>query len=268
MPFLSTNDISLHYQHLLPEESTNKAPLLLLSGMASDGASWQPVIGGLHKHRELIIPDNRCTGRTVPSPVDTNRESMISDIINLLDSLNIEKFSILGHSMGGMLGWALAAEVPHRVEHLIAAAALPSVVYARISLFESLSAVRVDKSETAWFELLYHFLFHPDFLNNPATVSAAITASTHYPYKQGSEAFAVQVRGLQSFLSMPNINAISCDVTMITGSHDILTTPSMIEHFAAGFPSATTHIIKDAAHALHWEQTGAFMECVLNALER
>jgi pimeloyl-ACP methyl ester carboxylesterase len=268
MPFLSTNDISLHYQHLLLEKSTNQAPLLLLSGMASDGASWQPVIGGLHKHRELIIPDNRCTGRTVPNSVETHREVMISDTLNLLDSLNIEKFSILGHSMGGMLGWAIAANAPHRVEHLIAAAALPSVIQARISLFESLSALRVGKSESAWFELLYHFLFHPDFFNNPATVNAAVAASTHYPYKQGSEAFTVQVRGLQSFLSMPNINAISCDVTMITGSHDILTTPSMIEHFAKDFPSATTHIIKDAAHALHWEQTGAFMECVLDALKR
>jgi pimeloyl-ACP methyl ester carboxylesterase len=55
---------------------------------------------------------------------------------------------------------------------------------------------------------------------------------------------------------------------MITGSHDILTTPTMTEHFATDFPSATTHILKDAAHALHWEQTGAFMECVLDALER
>jgi pimeloyl-ACP methyl ester carboxylesterase len=55
---------------------------------------------------------------------------------------------------------------------------------------------------------------------------------------------------------------------MITGSHDVLTTPTMIENFATSFPSATTHIINNAAHALHWEQTEAFMNCVLATLEK
>jgi len=267
MPFLSVNDISLHYQHCLPESPTNKTPLLLLAGMASDSASWQPVIGKLQQHRELVIPDNRCTGQTTPSNVETHREAMVSDTLALLDSLNIEKFSILGHSMGGMLGWEIAAKVPHRVEHLIAAAALPSVVPARISLFESLSALRANNSEPDWFKLLYQFLFHPNFFTDSSAVEAAVTASIHYPFKQGAEAFSTQSKGLHSFLTSPDLNAITCDVTMITGSHDILATPSMIKHFAADF-RATTHIINDAAHALHWEQTEAFIACVLKTLDK
>lgn len=268
MPFLSTNDITLHYQHLLPDVSTSHTPLLLLAGMASDSASWQPVISELSKHYELIIPDNRCTGLTTPCPIETHRDAMLADTFALLDSLNIEKFSILGHSMGGMLGWAIAASAPHRVEQLICAAALPSVSPARISLFESLSAVRTDDTEAQWFKLLYQFLFHPEFFNKPAIVDAAVAASMHYAHKQGKAAFAAQVQGLHSFLQTPDISKIRCDITMITGSHDILTTPAMLEEFAVGFPSVTTHIINQAGHALHWEQTEKFVEHVLAALEK
>ena len=267
MPFLSINDISLHYQHLSPDTKNTKPPLLLLAGMASDSASWQPVVSELSKHNyELIIPDNRCTGLTTPNPLVTNRDAMVADTLALLDSLNIEKFSILGHSMGGMLGWEIAATAPHRVEHLIAAAALPSVIPARIALFEPLSALRTDSSEADWFTLLYQFLFHPDFFNQPSIVEAAVAASMHYQHKQGREAFAMQVKGLQSFLSMPDTSAIQCEVTLLTGSHDVLTTPHMIEQFATDFPVKSTHIINNAAHALHWEQPEAFLTCVLDAL--
>jgi len=268
MPFLTINDISLHYRHVLPEAEAKKTPILLLAGMASDSASWQPVIGSLSKNHELVIPDNRCSGRTTPALVSTNREIMVSDTLSLLNSLNIEKFSILGHSMGGMLGWEIAARVPGRVEHLIAAAALPSAIQARVSLFESLSALRLEHSEAEWFKLLYQFLFHPKFFDNTAGVNDAVAASMQYPYKQGAEAFAEQVKGLMSFLAMPDITAITCDITMITGSHDILTTPSMMNQYAADIPKTTTHVIEDAAHALHWEQTEKFVECVLSALER
>lgn len=267
MPFISANNISVHYQHILPETVTGKTPLLLLAGMASDSASWQPVIAVLRKHHELIIPDNRCTGQTTPNPVHTDRSFMVTDVLSLLDSLNIEKVTILGHSMGGMLGWHIAATVPHRVEHLIAAAALPSVIPARIALFESLSALRVDTSEADWFKLLYQFLFHPDFFNDSTVVNSAVAASMAYPHKQSAESFAVQAKGLQSFLSAPDVSAITCAVTMITGSHDVLTTASMIEQYAAQYPNVLTRVINNAGHALHWEQTDIFVECVVDALK-
>lgn len=266
MPVLQTQEIRLHYQRLETQKPAQQPPLLMLAGMASDSASWQPVIEGLNRNFELILPDNRCTGQTLPNPIATNREKMVGDTLNLLDELKIDRVNILGHSMGGMLGWALAARAPDRVNALVAAAALPSVIPARIALFKSLHALRREESEADWFRLFYQFLFCSSFFNDDASVDIAVNASLHYPFKQNAESFANQVSGLDSFIEPPNLGAIRCDVTLVTGSHDVLATPAMIQDFAADKPFVNTHIIDDAAHALHWEQPERFIDCVSAAL--
>ena len=266
MPVLQTQEIRLHYQRLEAQEPTSQPPLLMLSGMASDGASWQPVVEGLNRNLELILPDNRCTGQTLPNPVSTDREKMVGDVLNLLDDLQIDRVNILGHSMGGMLGWALAARAPDRVNALVAAAALPSVIPARIALFKSLNALRHEETEAEWFRLFYQFLFCAGFFTDESSVDAAVNASMNYPFKQNAESFARQAAGLDSFIEPPDLSAIRCDVTLITGSHDVLATPAMIEEFAADKAFVKAYIIDNAAHALHWEQPEQFINCVKSAL--
>lgn len=266
MPVLHTQEIRFHYQRLEAQEPAGQLPLLMLSGMASDSASWQPVIEGLNQNVELILPDNRCTGQTLPNPVSTDREKMVVDVLNLLDELKIDRVNILGHSMGGMLGWALAARAPDRVNALVAAAALPSVIPARIALFKSLSALRHEKTEAEWFRLLYQFLFCAGFFSDESSVDAAVNASMNYPFKQNAESFANQVAGLVSFIEPPELSAIRCNVTLVTGSHDVLATPAMIEEFATDKTFVKTKIINNAAHALHWEQPEQFVNCVKGAL--
>lgn len=258
----------MHYEHFQPinTEKPVNDPVLLLSGMASDSASWQPVIKGLQAHYELLIPDNRCTGRTRPFNIETSRQLMVGDTLALLDSVGIDRVNIIGHSMGGMLGWALATEAPERVSRLITASALPTVPPARIALFESLSALRNDTNEAHWFELLYQFLFSTEFFNDSSAVKSAVLASLNYEHKQNKDAFAQQVSGLRTFAAEVDLSRVNCPVTMITGRNDILLTPSMLAHFTNQNAQITTRVIDDAAHAIHWEQPAAFVSLALEVL--
>ena len=90
MPLLSLNAVEMHYEHHRSEGNT-QPPLLILSGMASDSASWQPVIAQLSTQHELLIPDNRCCGRTRPNPIQSSRSEMVADLIALLDALAIDR---------------------------------------------------------------------------------------------------------------------------------------------------------------------------------
>ena len=110
MPQVRLGDIELHYERPVPAGArAGRPPLLLLAGMASDSASWAPIAPALAERFDTIAPDNRCTGRTRPMPAPTSREAMVGDALALLDALGIDRVAILGHSMGAMLGWALAA---------------------------------------------------------------------------------------------------------------------------------------------------------------
>lgn len=269
MPFLDLNGISLHLeQHSAASSATtDRPPLLLLAGMASDSASWQPLVESLRQQQALLIPDNRCSGQTRPNPVTLSRDLMVGDILAMLDQLGIEQVNVLGHSLGGMLGWALACQAPDRVSHLISAAALPHIIPARIALFRSLQALRTEHNEADWFALLYQFLFRHEFFDEPANVAAALEASMSYPHKQSLAAFSQQVMALETFLPQPALQQVRCPVTMLTGSRDTLMTPRMLSDFARQHPDIQTHVVEGAAHALHWEQPDrviAIIEAALN----
>jgi len=49
MPFKAVNGLSMHYQwhEALVQSGQPTLPIVLLASMASDSASWQPVIEGL-----------------------------------------------------------------------------------------------------------------------------------------------------------------------------------------------------------------------------
>ncbi|MGQ7845465.1 alpha/beta fold hydrolase [Granulosicoccus sp. 3-233] len=270
MPFLDINDICLHFeQHSAARsEAPERPPLLMLSGMASDSASWLPLVDGLRQQQSLLIPDNRCTGRTGSGSVASSRDVMIADILAMLDALGIERVNVLGHSMGGMLGWALACQAPERVSRLVCAAALPQIIPARIALFQSLLAMRTEDNEAHWFALLYQFLFRPEFFADPDAVAAALEASLAYPYKQNLTAFGQQVDALPSFLPPLPLAQRRCPVTLLTGSQDMLMTPQMLFDFRQQHPDVTVQIVDGAAHALHWEQAGRVLAIVEDALSR
>lgn len=300
MPTLDTPELSLYYEHLaaLSVHGEERPPLLLLAGMASDSASWQPVIAPLRQHQTLLIPDNRGSGRTrFPTPLEArletrlatgndkpeeahsspyskssaralvcNRDLMTADILQLLDALEIERVNVLGHSMGAMLGWSLACEAPDRVCQLISASALPQVQPARIALFDSLLALRSTDNERDWFKLLYQFLFRADFFDDEQQLDAALNASMNYPWKQSREDFAAQVAGLSSFRQAPALQNLRCPITLITGSDDVLMTPHKLMQFSREHHVHTCHVIDQAAHALHWEQPAEFVELVERSL--
>lgn len=267
MPYAAVNELQMHYDHYPAKQpSAGKSPLLLLSGMASDCASWQPIVQLLRRQHELVLPDNRCSGRTTPLPVNTNRALMVADVVALLDALEIDQAIIVGHSMGGMLGWALVSHAPERVSHLISLSALPEVLPARVALFQSLVRLRAGVDERTWFEHLYHFLFSPAFFEYPELVTQAAEASVNYPHKQTAEAFAQQVEALASFAEPLVLDNIDCPVTMLTGSDDILMTPAMQKQFCSSRPQITQTVIAGAAHALHWEQSQMVADYLLAAI--
>ncbi|HEU0221323.1 MAG TPA: alpha/beta fold hydrolase [Paracoccaceae bacterium] len=170
MPVLAANGIELHY-----ERQGEGPPLLLIAGLASDTASWQPVREALAARFQLILPDNRCAGRTRPMPCPTGRALMLAAILALLDRLGLARVHVAGHSMGGMLALHLAAEAPERVASVIAMSTTGRIGSVAGSPFADLAELYGAPGVAAetWFRLLFHWLFSPGFFAGRAAVLAA-----------------------------------------------------------------------------------------------
>ena len=267
MPVVELGDVSLHYRRESPASGDAPA-VLLIAGMASDSASWQPIMPSLAQRFDVIAPDNRCSGLTQPMPTKTSREAMLGDLIGLLDTLDIPQVAIVGHSMGAMLGWALAAHAPERVTALVALSGLPEVLPVRVDFFRTMARLRETSHPPDWYRMLLHALFSPAFFADPVRVEGAVLGALAYANRQSPEAMTAQAEGLYSFLETPPVDRVNCPVLAMTGELDALTTPLMQERRYAQEPQIEQDIIEDAAHSIHWEQPAAVVTRITEFLQR
>ena len=101
--------------------SPNKATLLLLHGIGADCDMWQPQIQkyslqGYH----VLVPD--LFGHGLSSKLsNTNLSDWNNQIIWLLEHQNVEKCTLIGASMGGVIAQSFVVSYPHKVEKIIIA---------------------------------------------------------------------------------------------------------------------------------------------------
>ncbi|HPM77078.1 MAG TPA: alpha/beta hydrolase [bacterium] len=111
---LQMDGYKLHYIDLGEGE-----PLLLLHGFASSGYAWNRQVEPLRQAgMRLILVDLPGQGFSdvPPHSFKPTVENIAAEVIKLADHLRLEKFSLLGCSMGGGLTLYLCWKFPERVE--------------------------------------------------------------------------------------------------------------------------------------------------------
>lgn len=95
-------------------------PLLLIHGNGASIHSFANQIPELSKHFKVIAVDSRAQGRSTDSDKEITYARMASDMVKLLDALNIETAHVVGWSDGGIVGLELAYAHPDKVKMLVA----------------------------------------------------------------------------------------------------------------------------------------------------
>ena len=105
--------------------------VLLVMGATVPATGWQPefyepIVAAGYR---VIRFDNRDVGRSTwidyeQSPYTV--EDMADDAIGLLDALSVDRAHVIGASLGGMIGQAVAIRFPERVRSLTSIMSTPS----------------------------------------------------------------------------------------------------------------------------------------------
>jgi pimeloyl-ACP methyl ester carboxylesterase len=97
-----------------PEDGT---PVFFFHGNASSATFWEETMLTLPAAFHGIAPDLRGYGDTQDLPIDATRGlgNWVDDAFALADTLHIEKFHAVGHSLGGMLLFSLVAANSARI---------------------------------------------------------------------------------------------------------------------------------------------------------
>lgn len=94
--------------------------ILLLHGNAESSAAWYAWVPHLARRYRVVRPDMRGFGQSSPMPRDFpwTLDVMIDDYMRLMDTLEIERFHLVGAKIGGTIARAFAARRAERVQTL------------------------------------------------------------------------------------------------------------------------------------------------------
>lgn len=112
-----TNGINIHYTRT----GGGKPTLVLLHGLAANGACWTGLARILEKEYDIIMPDARGHGKSSVPDYGYRYEDHANDVIALINSLRLPHPVLLGHSMGGMTAAIVANRIQNQLRGLILA---------------------------------------------------------------------------------------------------------------------------------------------------
>jgi pimeloyl-ACP methyl ester carboxylesterase len=95
-------------------------PLVVLNGFGATSADWDPsFIDRLASSNELILLNNRGIGGSTDDGQPFDIAKLAGDAAHVIDSLGIERVSVMGWSMGGFIAQTLALNYADRVDKLV-----------------------------------------------------------------------------------------------------------------------------------------------------
>jgi len=111
--FISVNGLRLHY---LEWGEPGRSTIVLLHGLRGHAHSWDDVSAALAPQWRVLALDQRGRGET-DCPKDGNyaTEAFVDDLAAFSDALALQRFILIGHSMGGRNGILFTAKQPARV---------------------------------------------------------------------------------------------------------------------------------------------------------
>jgi len=93
-------------------------PVLLIHGIGDSSDTWDPVIEELAEHYTVIAPDLLGHGRSDRPRADYSIAAFACGMRDLISVLDLDRVTVVGHSLGGGIAMQFAYQFPERCERL------------------------------------------------------------------------------------------------------------------------------------------------------
>lgn len=250
--------------------------LVAVHGFGDRSDTWAPVATGLaDSGLEVIAPDLPGFGASDrPSGVSYAHQVQAQRLLATLDALNLKRFALLGHSLGGLIAMELVLTAPDRVWALvIEASALPaSYAPGRVAkrLVELADRGQADRV-AAW---LRSILSIPGFgaLAVRAASGTWLSPATLLDYLAEAPGSAEVLLRIAATAPSANLVArlasLRVPTLVIWGGRDRVIGPGHGVRLAGSLPAAKFVLYPEAGHSPHADQPERFVADLTSFLSR
>jgi pimeloyl-ACP methyl ester carboxylesterase len=217
-------------------------PVVLVHGLSGSSHWWRRNIGALTPYRRVYVVDLIGFGASRAGHRFALAEAA-GYLLQWMDKLGLERASLVGHSMGGLIAAEMAANAPERVDRLVLVdpAALP---FDTGYMAHALNLIR---------ELRY---LSPSFL--PVLLADAMRAGPITLWRAASGLLLADLR--------PKLAQIRAPTLAIWGERDALVPLETARQLARYLRYEELVVIKGAGHVPMWDCPRAFNRVLIEFL--
>ena len=263
---LDVDGLKVHYKETGPQAAP---ALLLMHGFGSSLQAWDDWSLKLEQKYRVIRLDLPGFGLTGASPAnDYSEEKDLAILTHFADKLGLEKFSIIGHSMGGKMAWTLAASQPERVQALVLMApdGFPEAKDIGTKPYEVPAVTGLIKYFLP--KYLVRKSIEPAFAEADALSDARVNRYYDMLRAPGVRA-AILERSNQTIYTdpVPRLKAIKAPTLLIWGEQDQMIPSTNAKSYASVLSNSTTVQVPKLGHLLQEEQPEKGLTAVMQFLD-
>ena len=246
---------TFHVTKSANENPRSKTALVFLHYYGGSSREWAPVIELLGNDFRCFAPDLRGFGESDDAPKNYTVEDAADDVTALIEKLDLEKYALIGHSMGGKIALEIAARQPRNLQSLILFAPSPptpepmddaerarlaSTRGSRDAAENTLGKITAHRLPPAFYEIA----LEDNLKSAPGAWQAWLDVGSR-------EDISARMKNIQ------------VPVTVVAGECDGAMTPKLLQReLVSRLSAATLTTIPDAAHLLPLEAPGRVAEII------
>ena len=234
--------------------------LVFIHGHPFSHAMWAPQLASLADEFRVVAPDLPGYGESPPLAQLMSMRRLADEVVGLLDTIGVERATVVGLSMGGLVAMELGLGNPDRVDGLVLAATTAAPLTDEEAERRRAAAADVEANgmvgHTA--EMLPR-LFGPVAGRDPAlTVPIATTMLRTNP--------AGAAAALRGRAQRPDYERLLPELVppalVIAGDSDAYSTKEITDQLVAALPDPDVVILPGIGHLPNLEARGAFDDAV------
>jgi len=262
--------------HKVIKGSSSEPPLVLAHGVCGNKHNFTSIGKRLSKvlNRNIITFDARNHGNSFHSD-NMDLTDLTSDIISLLDLLDIEKCVLIGHSMGGRTSIVTALLHPERIAKLVVVDASPRKMKTGSSVLSHIEAMQgcdFTKAETLT-EARKVADQQLEAASTPPAIRAFllqnIIARNGFQWRVNLDAILHHLRNSNSILDDPATENMryNGDTLFLCGTNSNYVTTADFPIIKKLLPHVTITHIPGAGHWVHADKPNEFIQHIRNFVE-
>ena len=235
--------------HFTLEGTGERVPLVFVNALGTDLRIWDGVVPHFSNRYPVLRFDKRGHGLSDCPPAPYSIHDFSTDLLGLLDQLEISQAIVVGISVGGMVALDFAASWPARVHSMVLCDTAPVIGTADL-WNDRINRLREDGMGSMAEAILTRW-FSPAFKeNSPAAYQGYYNMLTRMPV----EGYTGTCEAIRDAELTESTRTIEAHTLILCGTEDVSTPPDLVRGLVELMPNAEFQEIPGAGHSTCIEQ--------------